>query len=182
MDIHLLNIDAITLKGLSRTRQRKAALLLTLIIAGSVISMAVYLVSIISSQQSELCVIIILIASSIHYIIKGRVLLLDIAWALLEITPLGVLYRHDKRILNRCRYHLKQVTDQYELGDYLGYSRVNPTINSKESLEVIRRQRTGNLEGWVKHPVHLKHSANLIYQIYLVERLIENSDIEISRP
>lgn len=180
MDKHLPAIDIaiVTLEGLSRTWHRKLALILTLAIAVGLVIVASKIALSLSDFQADLALVGIVLISMLFYLVTGKLFILQLAWWLVDVTPLGVLYRQDMRILADCRRHLKEITESVRLGDFLSYAKINPSIRSSGSMASILQQREGNLSSWIANPVHLKQLANLVYQIYLVERLIRQSDIQ----
>lgn len=172
MNYKKLNIDisATTFKGLSLSYQRKIAFFATLLI-WLAISVVLWFVAgqYTNSQITNDIVIILLFGMLIHYIFGGEFFLYYLAKSLFKITPLSILYRQDRVILERAKTELFEITKNNDFYLYLDYARINPEIRSVANLQVISHQKKGDLQEYTKNVINLKKLANLVYQIHLVE-------------
>jgi|LGVC01.1.fsa_nt_gb hypothetical protein len=168
-----VNISAATFTGLSLSYQRKIAFFTTLSIWLGV-SVAGFTAAhqYGDSQAVTDIAIISLFGMVIHYIFGGELFLYTLARVLFKLTPLGVLYRHDKAILDRGKVELLEIACSNDLYTYLHYAKINPEIRSAENLQVIVHQKKGDMQEWTKNVKNLKKLANLVYQIHLVERFL----------
>lgn len=176
MELNFLNTDikAVTFTGLSLAYQRRLALFVSLAIflllgySGWMTANQLEMVPRANALMMVLAAVIL-----VHYILGNRFLLLTWAKILVEITPLSVLYRHDKNILDISKKECLQIASEVSFDRYLPYAKINPAIKNRDSLLVIAHQRKGDLNDWVKNVRNLKKLANMIYQIHLVEKLID---------
>ena len=169
------DISAATFKGLSLSYQRKLALLVTLLIwLGLSLTGLSFAGQYADNQSVSDIVIILFFGMAIHYITGGKFVILSLAKSLVKITPLGVLYRHDKAILEKAKIELLNIVQNNDLQQYLLYARINPEIRSETNLQVIAHQKKGDLQEWAKNVKNLKKLANLVYQIHLVEVFLED--------
>jgi len=179
MNYEKLNADisVATFNGLSLSYQRKLALLTTLLIWFGLSYSGLIIASQYESTQSVTdCVIISSLGIAIHYIFGGEFVFYALAKSLVKITPLGVLYRHDKLILEKAKVELFNIVKNNDLQPYLHYARINPEIRSAANLQVIAHQKKGDLQEWTKNVRNLKTLANLVYQIHLVEQFLGDDE------
>ena len=172
MDYIKINADiaAATFKGLSLSYQRKLALLTTLLIWLGLSFAGLSIANQYADSQSVSDIAIIsFFVMVIHYILGSEFVIYTLAKSLVRITPLGVLYRHDKAILEKAKTELFKIAQNNDLQPYLLYARINPEIRSAANLQVIAHQKKGDLQEWAKNVNNLKQLANLVYQIHLVE-------------
>ena len=168
-----VNIAAATFKGLSLSYQRKIAFFATLAIWLGVTYFGFS--AALQYGESQFATDIAIISSFgmfVHYIFSGKFFLYTLARELGKLTPLAVLYRHDKAILDRGKVELLDIATSNDLNAYLYYARINPEIRSAENLQVLVHQKKGDLLEWTKNVRNLKKLANLVYQIHLVERFL----------
>jgi len=171
------DISAATFKGLSLSYQRKLALLTTLLIWFGLSFACLTIATQYESSPSVLDITIIsFFVIAIHYILGGEFVIYSLAKSLVKITPLGVLYRHDKAILEKAKAELFKIAKNTDLHFYIHYSRINPEIRSAANLQVIAHQKKGDLQEWAKNVRNLKKLANLVYQIHLVEQFLSNDE------
>lgn len=172
------DISAVTFKGLSLSYQRKLALLTTLLIwLGSSFAGLTIANQYADSQSVSDIAIISFFGMTIHYILGGKLALYSLTKSLVKITPLGVLYRHDKAILEKAKTELFKIAQNNDLQLYLNYARVNPEIRSAANLQVIEHQKKGDLQEWSKDMRNLKKLANLVYQIHVVEQFFNEEEL-----
>lgn len=175
MEYRFLNLDlpAATFEGLSLSYQRKVALGATFIIWGG-LAFAGFIGAqrVGNNAMADDMAGIFLLGTLLYYIVSGEFLIRSGAKALLKATPMGVLYRQDRSILDKAKAELLSIASQVSFRDYLGYGKVNPEIRARGSLLVMAHQKKGDLPQWVKNPHNLKLLANLVYQIHLVEKLL----------
>jgi len=168
-----VDISACTFTGLSLNYQRKVAFFATGAIFVGLLyfgyQLAICLSGIPAADEYGL---LLLSAILIHYILTGEMILQTLSRRLLECTPIAVLYRQDKKIVDKAKSELYEISNKIEFIRYLDYGKVNPAIRSKKLLLVIAHQRKGDLQEWTKNVRNLKLLADLVYQIYLVERLL----------
>lgn len=183
MDFRFLrvNIPAATFDGLSLSYQRKIALVATMGIwigLGYACYRAALLLEGLHLAEDVACMF--LFGIFIHYILSGQFILLSASKTLLDVTPLGVLYRQDRAILDKAKDELLTIAGEVQLRDYLEYGKINPAIRARGSLLVMAHQRKGDLKQWIGNSGNLKLLANLVYQIYLVEKvLLQDSETNI---
>lgn len=185
MDYKFLNVDmsVATFQGLSLSYQRRIALVATLAIWGGMAYMAIIAGQLLDSGKlvNEMSIIVIL-GGLLHYLAGGEFVILSMAKALLRVTPLGVLYRHDRIILDKAKTELLAIAGQVDFNDYLEYGKINPAIRSRESLLVMAHQKKGDLQEWVRNARNLKHLADLVFQIHLVEQILTEERSLLPRP
>ena len=183
MDYRFLRVDvsAATFKGLSLPYQRKIALVATLsiwLVLGYACCRAALLFE--GYDLATDVALIILFGVTNHYILCGQFILQSASKALLDVTPLGVLYRQDRAILDKAKDELLTIVGEVQLRDYLEYGKINPAIRARGSLVVMAHQRKGDLKQWIGNAKNLKLLANLVYQIYLVEKvLLQDSETNL---
>lgn len=175
MDFKFLSVDlsAVTFDGLSLSRHRKVALVATVAIwfgVGYIGYCGAIHLNAIGWADNVAC--LSLLAMVIHYILSGRFFMHSLARALVNVTPLGVLYRKDMVVLHKARAELLSIAHQVQFRDYIKYGKINPSVRSRGSLLVMAHQRKGDLQQWVEKAQNLKQLANLVYQIYLVEEIL----------
>lgn len=174
-------IEIITLQGLSQRGSRFVALAATVLIwcfvGGVLVGLASRLEAAGQADQVGLTMGTCLL---LHYILTGRFLFSEMAWRLVAFTPLAALYRSDKKVLDRAREHLLRLSETVSFSRYLDYSKINPSIADPANFEVLGHQKAGTLATWLGDVRNLKVTANLVYQILLVERAILAGDY--SRP
>ena len=180
MDYKFLSVDlsAATFEGLSLSHHRKIALLGTITIWLGV-GYAFYLAALRLDALgwAEDVASVFLTGALIHYIAGGQFIMYSAARALARVTPLGVLYRQDKTVLDKAKRELLSIAQEVQFRDYLEYGKINPAIRSRSSLVVMAHQKKGDLNQWIGSARNLKQLANLVYQIYLVEQILVQ-DIE----
>lgn len=175
MEYRFLNLDlaAAMFEGLSLSYQRKIALGATFLIwIGLAIAGIVGAQRVTDNPVAGDVAAIFVLVTLLYYIVSGEFIILSGAKALLKATPLGVLYRQDRFILDRAKSELLNIAKQVEFKDYLEYAKVNPAIRSRGSLLVIAHQRKGDLQRWVGNARNLKQLADLVYQIHLAEQIL----------
>ncbi|MCG8611819.1 MAG: hypothetical protein MI864_14925 [Pseudomonadales bacterium] len=175
MDYRFLNLDlpVTTFEGLSLPYQRKVALVATFLIwVGLAFAGFIGAQRIGPSAVADDIAAIFVLGTVLYYIVSGDFIVLSGAKALLNATPMGVLYRQDRSVLDKAKAELLLIASQVNFRDYLGYGKVNPEIRARGSLLVIAHQEKGDLSQWVNNPHNLKLLANLVYQIHLVEKLL----------
>jgi len=171
------DISAATFKGLSLSYQRKLALLTTLLIWLGLSFAGLTIANQYADSQSVSDIAIIsFFVMVIHYILGGKFVIYSLAKSLVTITPLGVLYRHDKTIIEKAKTELFKIAQNNDLQVYLHYARINPEIRSAANLQVIAHQKKGDLQEWTKNVKNLKKLANLVYQIHLVEQFFTEEE------
>lgn len=120
-----------------------------------------------------------LVAASIilvHYSLSGRFLLADIATWMALRTPVGVLYRNDRKILDRAREVILLLAGQHSLASFLPYSNINPAVARADVFEVFKQQEAGTLQSWLDDTKNLNTAAHLVFQIALVEQALAAGD------
>ena len=176
MDNKFINIDisAVTFTGLSLSYQRKIALVASLAVWFGLAYLFVVTANTmkVNIDAGEV-VLAIISATLLSYIFGKSFFITRLTKWLVKCTPLGTLYRHDKRVLNEAKTECLSISSRVKLIDYLEYSKINPTIRSKENLLVMAHQKKGDLHEWIKNARNLKLLANLVYQIHLVEQVIQ---------
>lgn len=185
MDYKFLSVDmsAATFEGLSLSCQRRIALVTTLLIwVGVAYTGIVGAQRLGDSKFVEEVAIIALFGALLHCIAGGEFLMLSAAKALLNVTPLGVLYRQDRSVLDKAKAELLAIASRVDFNDYLEYGKINPAIRSRESLLVVAHQRKRDLQEWVRNVRNLKHLADLVYQIHLVEQILTEERSLLPRP
>lgn len=173
-----VDIKSATFTGISLKLQRKLALLVTLVIW---VFMGVYALNLISimnlSRETEDLLTVLAVGCLLVGLAGGPFVPLIAAQALFNHTPLGVVYRKDKVVLERAREELFRIAKTVDFADYLGYGKINPEIRCKKNLLVIAHQKKGDLELWAMRARNLHQLANLVYQIYLVEQLLSSDEL-----
>ncbi len=175
MEYRFLNLDlpAAMFEGLSLSYQRKVALGATFLIwIGLAITGIVGAQRLSDNAVAGDVTAIFVLGALLHYIVGGEFIILSGAKVLFKATPLGVLYRQDRSILDRAKSELLNIAKQVEFKDYLEYGKINPEIRSRGSLLVIAHQRKGDLQKWVGNARNLKQLADLVYQIHLAEQIL----------
>lgn len=168
-----LDLPAATFEGLSLSYQRKIALGATFLIwVGLALAGICGAQRIGHSAVAGDVATIFVLGALLYYIVSGEFIILSGTKALLKATPLGVLYRHDRSILDRAKSELLSIAEQVEFRDYLEYGKINPAIRSRGSLLVMAHQKRGDLQKWVGNARNLKQLADLVYQIHLVEQIL----------
>jgi hypothetical protein len=167
-----IDVDTITFIGISSSTQRMIGLCGTLVATACIMSL-IYLSSAMANihlgMDEALVAVEILL---INYIAGGGPVVHTAMTRLFWITPLGVLYKRDKRVLESAKLELLAIIKDVKLQDYTNYGKINPLICSEESAQIIKEQASGNIEGWIENIHHLKALANMVYQIHLVEALL----------
>lgn len=168
------NISAVTFHGISRSCQRKIALLATILI-WAMLGYSGYLAASMLDRVSGVDAVSLLATGAIllSYVLSGKFLPLVAAKFIMAYTPLGVLYRHDMKVIDQAKAECLGISQQVIFAQYLEYAKVNPAIRCKEHQLVIAHQEKGDLESWIKNVRNLKHLSNLIYQIHLVEQVLQ---------
>ncbi len=170
-------LKAVTFQGLSSTPTR-------LIAAGA--SLVIWVLSVlllvelsfrleaagIADQVGLVTASIILV----HYSLSGRFLLSEIATWLSLHTPVGVLYRNDREVLDKARSKILEVARHQSLANFLPYSNINPAVAHVDGFEVIHQQDAGTLHEWLVDAKNLNKAAHLVYQIALVELAVAAGD------
>lgn len=175
MNYRFLDVDmsAVTFHGLSRSLHRKVALISTLMILAGILYFSMMTIHHLGDAQlMEQIALIVLVGSLVNVIIGGEFVLLSAAKKLFDLTPLGILYRQDRSIIGKAKCELLSLADTVEFRDYLDYGKINPAVRSKGHLLVMAHQRKGDLRDWVRNAKNLKHLANLVFQIHLVEQVL----------
>ena len=171
------DISAATFKGLSLSYQRKLALLMTLLIWLGLSFAGLTIANQYADSQSVSDIAIILFFGiAFHYILCGEFVIYTLSKSLLKITPLGVLYRLDKTIIEKAKTELFKIALNNDFQPYLHYARINPEIRSAANLQVIAHQKKGDLQAWTKNVRNLKKLANLVYQIHLVDQFFSEEE------
>lgn len=170
-----VDIKAVTFCGLSKSLDRKLALLNSVLIWLSISLVLIYLASSIGPNGVVGFVTLFVMSLSVlDYIFNGRFIPHSLAKAVASYMPISVLYRKDMQVINAAKKELLALTSQVRFEDYLVYAKINPDIRSRECILIMMAQRKGKLNQWTKHPKHLKKLANLVYQIYLVEQFLHD--------
>ena len=112
----------------------------------------------------------------VHYSLSGRFLLADIATWMALRTPVGVLYRNDRKILGRARRVILRLARQHSFASFLPYSNINPAVARADSFEVFKQQEAGTLQSWLDGTKNLNTAAHLVFQIALVEQALAAGD------
>ena len=176
MDYKFLTIDmsVVTFYGLSRSYQRRLALMSTLFILAALMGFLGLLPALLVNVSflDEMTVLIFLI-TFVHYLLTDKFLFLVMARKLFDITPLGILFTQDMSIIDKAKKELLSISEQFDFQEYQEYGKINPSIRSLTSIEVIKHQKDGTLDTWINKPGNLKRLANLVYQIYLVEEFLD---------
>lgn len=168
-----IDISKITFSGASRSYERKIALLATALIWLGLLYIGYEATNIYGDTPIVQNLAVILIVSMVLQLaFTGRLWMMKFAHALFYVTPLGVLYRRDKKILKVAKEELLRIAGYIEFKGYSGYGKLNPAIRSGESLAVMTHQEKGDLAKWVNNARNLKKLADLVYQMYLVEQFI----------
>jgi hypothetical protein len=177
-----IDISVCTFSGLSHSYQRIVAVAATLaIVMGLGYFGCRMLAQVANSTMADEFGIFLFCGILVHYILTGKMILQTLANSLFERTPVAVLFRHDKEIIERARQMLCGIADQIDLYQYLKYGKINPAIHSKKFLLVVARQRRGDINAWLNNIYNLKTMADFVYQIYLVERLLSEDELDQSR-
>lgn len=175
MDYKFISADigTLTFTGLSVSVARKIAAISTVAIWAGLTAMLVMIgYKVGNNPWVDLLALATLGLSFAQYIAGKEIIFLSIAKWLTSLTPLGVLYRHDKQIIDQARQQLLDIASHTEFEDYLPYQKINPAIGRAETLKVIDNQKRGSLRLWVKETRNLRCLADLVYQIHLVETLL----------
>lgn len=175
MNYKTLNADisAATFSGLSLSYQRKVAFVATILIWFGLSFTGLNLANQYADSQSVTDIAIILFFGVvIHYILGGEFFPYFITKRIVAATPLGVLYKHDRLILEKAKTELFKIVKSNDFLTYLHYARINPEIRTAANLQVIAHQKKGDLHEWTKNVRNLKKLANLVYQIHLVEQFL----------
>lgn len=169
-----LDAKALTFAGLSRRRERRVAmwssLMILVVVSASLIASTV-LVELPPVANSVILFLMAVVLAV--YIFTGQFLVKDIAVWVGEGTPIAVLYRSDKKILDGARAELLQLAEQIDFRRYYHYRKINPAIGCRRHLLVMAHQKKGDLLLWSEKSRNLKALADLVYQFYLAERIIQ---------
>lgn len=166
-------LKTVTFQGLSRTSARLIAAAFSVAIW---VMTVIFLVAL--SFQLEAAGIVDqvgLVAASvilIYYLLAGRILLAQIAHWLALHTPVGVLYRNDREVLEKARTQILEIARHQSLASFLPYSNINPAVAHVDSFEVIEQQEAGTLHEWLGDAKNLNKAAHLVFQIALVEQAL----------
>lgn len=170
-------LDTVTFKGLSSTTSRFIAAAVSLVIwvlsVLFVVALSFRLGNAGTADQVGLALVSIILIS---YTLSGRFLLFEIANWLAFYTPVGVLCRSDRKVLDKARREILELARHQSLANFLPYSTINPAVAHIESFEVIRQQDAGVLREWLNEAENLNKAAHLVYQIALVEQAIAAGD------
>ncbi|GAA4103895.1 hypothetical protein [Zhongshania borealis] len=124
-----IDLDALTFKGLSSARLRMASVIVSIMLFLGITGLMTTAALAIGSANVLPDGLALLCSSAflLEYIMKGKSVLTRIAVLLVEIMPMSVLYRRDKRILSRGRVELERVLPQLDLETLGAYSTLNPS-------------------------------------------------------
>ena len=173
-----VNIPSATFAGLSYGYQRKLALVVTLLIWAGVSIFLIEFVWVFKDTRFVKHVMPMALLINLCFTILGEPFLPTSAAKLMfNITPLGVVYRHDQKVVDRARAELFRISKRVDFYTYLAYGKINPDINAKKNLLIIAHQKKGDLEIWTGSVRNLHRLADLVYQIYLVEVLLSSEEI-----
>lgn len=168
-----VDVEKTTFQRASTHRQRMGSLLATIAIGiGIAAGVAIGLPIVDMHIDVELMGVLISVITLIEYIVKGRFLPADAARRLVSVTPMGVLYRHDMKVLEQGREELLRIAGSVQFDAFSSYAKVNPSLRSSAVKAVIQHQRRGDLAEWCHHPHNLKSLADMVFQLHLVERLL----------
>ena len=103
-------------------------------------------------------------------------MLADIATWMALRTPVGVLYRNDRKILGRARRVILRLARKHSFASFLPYSNINPAVARADSFEVFKQQEAGTLQSWLDDTKNLNTAAHLVFQIALVEQALAAGD------
>lgn len=178
MELNISDVDIkkIMFTGLSMSYHRKIVLVATLLIMFVISLSAWMLASYVEEQTLDMLLLSSVLGFLVVYLATGVNYPARWIKGLFELTPLSVLYRLDMDIVNQSKEQCLMVAEQVDFKKYWSYGRINPLIRSKATLEIIEKQKNGELVVWTKNVVNLKSIANLIYQIYLAEQLIREGE------
>lgn len=171
-----IDLDAVTFKGLSTGRARMASVIMSILLylgitgAMATAAHAIDSANLLPDGVALLCASLFLL----EYILKGKSVLTRIAVLLVEIMPMSVLYRRDKRILDRGRVELERVLPQLNFETLDTYSTLNPSISSSITDKLVEICRRGDLKSWLNEPSQLASAANLMYQVYITDQFISS--------
>mgnify|MGYP003627312911 CR=1 FL=1 len=169
-----LDAKVLTFDGVSVSLERKVAMWASLAILVGVSSFLIATaIQLELTKAQSTYVLAAVVGVLIHYSVSGRFLLKDLAAWLGENTPVSILYRKDKKILDRSREELLQVAGKADFRRYIHYQKINPAIGSKRHLLVMAHQRKGDLRAWSDKSTNLKSLADLIFQLHLAEQVID---------
>ncbi|UZE97287.1 hypothetical protein [Alkalimarinus alittae] len=178
-----INVSAVTFTGLSLPYHRKIALIMSLAIwSGFVYLFVMFTDAVRVNIDIEEMALAAISAMLLNYIFGKAFFMARMAEWLVKRTPLGILYQQDKRVLNQAKAECLSIANRVKFMDYLEYSKINPAIRSKESAVVMAHQRKGDLQDWIKNVRNLKLLANLIYQMYLAELILQNEQDHYETP
>jgi len=168
-----IDVQKITFQKVSRSYERKIALLATVLIWVGLTYFGYALAKVYGDVPFIQAIAVLLVISMVLQLaLTGKLWALQLVLALFNITPIGVLFRRDKEILSAAKKELLKIAQQIEFQGYFVYGRINPEIRSGESQVVIANQKSGNLAQWARNTRNLKKLANLVYQMYLAEQFI----------
>ncbi len=170
-------IDEITFKGLSTRFQRKLTLLVTIaIIAGLAITAHKAIKLIPVNQMTEMLTLFMTACMYIHYVLTGQFILKQWALSIACQLPLAKLYDQDKRIIEETKTKLIPLAIGLKGKDLTIHRRINPRLASVSIGEVI--QHLHQLERWTVSAENTKKCADFVYQYVLVERWLQQQEIE----
>ncbi|POP52625.1 hypothetical protein [Zhongshania marina] len=171
-----INLDSVTFKGLSSSRARMLSLVASLglffAFNGSLLVMANH-----ADNAGLVPGEIFLLATSVllfEYIGRGKTSILLVARFLVDAMPISVLFRHDKRVLDRGRAELERVLVTMDLSKLDAYAGLNPCISASIADNLRDVACRGELKDWLKDPRRLASAANLMYQLHITEEFVDS--------
>ena len=130
------------------------------------------------NEVTEVLTMFILACGCIHYFLTQQLILKQVADFLVCQLPLVKLYDQDKRIVEITKAKIVTLAESIKDTDITIHKRINPQLSSEDSQQVIKHLY--DIEDWTVSAENLKKCANFIYQYLLVERWLQQQEMEQS--
>ena len=172
-------LQEISFKGLSTQRQRRLMLAVSIVIfvgLSFAIYKAIWLIP--ENEVTEVLTLFAVTCGCIHYYLTRKLILKQVADFLVCQLPLVKLYDQDKRIVEITKAKIVTLAESIKDTDITIHKRINPQLSSEDSQQVIKNLY--DIEDWTVSAENLKKCANFIYQYLLVERWLQQQEMEQS--
>ena len=166
-----LPIEQISLSRMSKTGIRAVSFIASF---GIVVLFAVSIMKIGGAYIDEAGYLIIATAvlSVLGYLKSKKIYpYLFLEW-LADQTPVGVIVKHDTKIVLASKAALFEHIDAIDLKScYLAYVKIDPALRSTEAFEIVVKQENGTLNDWANENFdNHKALTLLIERMHLIEQ------------
>jgi hypothetical protein len=169
----------LTMQGLSRPLLRRLSVLISVLLLFFLCTMT-YLLIAAASEAGRIAPetgILLLSLCALDQILNRGNAFSCAGRCLADLSPMAVLYRRDKRILNAARAEIIRALKEQPGIFNVEHTSLNPRIDPRAARELRDSLATGRLQEYLSRPGSLWRAANLVYQLNLTHRFLKSAKI-----